>query len=122
MSVVQRRLRHLGGGHDPQADRFWTERVFSYLWSAPSMTLPLADADVRPALRARVLKRHAKEPDTVLLDELGVCRGLVRVDLAVVNGLFHGFEIKSDRADSARSSMPSSNASVGKTWLHQRRS
>lgn len=61
------------------------------------MTLPLADADVRPALRARVLKRHAKEPDTVLLDELGVCRGQVRVDLAVVNGLFHGFEIKSDR-------------------------
>ncbi len=61
------------------------------------MSLPLADADVRPALRARVRKAHAREPDTVLLDELGVCRGAVRVDLAVVNGLFHGFEIKSDR-------------------------
>jgi hypothetical protein len=61
------------------------------------MTAPLADANLRPALRARLLKRHAKEPDTVLFDELGVCRGVARIDLAAVNGLFHGFEIKSDR-------------------------
>jgi hypothetical protein len=35
------------------------------------------------------------------VDELGLCRGKVRLDLAVVNGLFHGYEIKSDR-DSLR--------------------
>lgn len=57
----------------------------------------LSDADIRPALRARVLAPHHGDPDTVLLEELGVCRGLVRVDLAVVNGIIHGFEIKSDR-------------------------
>ncbi len=36
-----------------------------------------------------------------MLEELGLCRGQVRIDLAVVNGLLHGFEIKSDR-DSLR--------------------
>ncbi|MDA8118743.1 MAG: sce7726 family protein, partial [Gammaproteobacteria bacterium] len=39
--------------------------------------------------------------DTVVLDELGICRGEVRVDVAVVNGEIHGYEIKSDR-DSLR--------------------
>lgn len=62
---------------------------------------PLADADIRPALRTRLLSRHATEPETVILDELGVCRGQVRVDVAVVNGIVHGYEIKSDR-DSLR--------------------
>jgi hypothetical protein len=59
------------------------------------------DADVRPALRATLLSRHAGETDTVLIEELGICRGQVRVDLAVVNGELHGYEIKSDR-DSLR--------------------
>ena len=35
------------------------------------------------------------------VEELGVCRGRVRVDVAVVNGTLHGYEIKSDR-DSLR--------------------
>ena len=56
----------------------------------------LSDADIRPALRRRVLAPHVGDPDTVVLEELGVCRGLVRIDLALVNGLIHGFEIKSD--------------------------
>jgi hypothetical protein len=36
------------------------------------------------------------------LDELGICRGQVRLDLAVVNGIVHGYEIKSDRDTLAR--------------------
>ncbi len=59
------------------------------------------DAEIRPALRALLLRRHASESDTVLIEELGLRRGHVRVDLAVVNGALHGFEIKSDR-DSLR--------------------
>jgi hypothetical protein len=61
----------------------------------------LGDADIRPTLRARLLARHADDGDTALIEELGVCRGRVRIDLAVVNGLLHGYEIKSDR-DSLR--------------------
>jgi hypothetical protein len=40
---------------------------------------------------------HAGEEDSVLIEELGFCRGQVRIDLAVVNGRIHGYEIKSDR-------------------------
>jgi len=59
------------------------------------------DAEIRPALRQHLLRRHASETGTVLIEELGLRRGHVRVDLAVVNGSLHGFEIKSDR-DSLR--------------------
>jgi len=63
--------------------------------------LVLRDADIRPALRSSLLGKHADDPGTVIIEELGVCRGQVRVDLAVVNGAIHGYEIKSDR-DSLR--------------------
>jgi len=59
------------------------------------------DADIRPALRARLLARHPDETGSVVIAELGLCRGQVRIDLAVVNDLLHGYEIKSDR-DSLR--------------------
>jgi hypothetical protein len=45
--------------------------------------------------------RHRSDADVVYLEELGLCRGQVRVDVAVVNGSIHGYEIKSDR-DSLR--------------------
>jgi len=64
--------------------------------------LVLYDSGIRPALRSRLLLRHADEPDTVLIEELGLCRGQVRVDVAVVNGLLHGYEIKSDRDNLSR--------------------
>ncbi len=60
----------------------------------------LDDAEIRLALRTRLLASYSSD-DTVLLEELGLCRGQVRVDLAVVNGILHGYEIKSDR-DSLR--------------------
>jgi hypothetical protein len=57
----------------------------------------LGDAEIRPALRSLLLAEHAGEEDSVFLEELGFCRGQVRIDLAVVNGRLHGYEIKSDR-------------------------
>ena len=62
---------------------------------------PLGDNTIRPALRSRLLGEHSQDADTVLIEELGLCRGQVRIDIAVVNGLLHGYEIKSDR-DSLR--------------------
>lgn len=61
----------------------------------------VGDAEIRSALREYLQLKHPAGSDTVLLEELGLCRGQVRVDLAVVNGLLHGYEIKSDR-DSLR--------------------
>ena len=57
----------------------------------------LGDAEIRSALRTHLEQRWASCPGTVLIEELGLCRGQVRVDLAVVNGTLHGYEIKSDR-------------------------
>ena len=59
------------------------------------------DPAIRSALRSFVLTKRAYKVDTILIEELGICRGRVRVDLAVVDDLLHGFEIKSDR-DSLR--------------------
>jgi hypothetical protein len=56
----------------------------------------LGDAEVRPALRSHLGAQHAAD-DSVLIEELGFCRGQVRIDLAVVNGQLHGYEIKSNR-------------------------
>ena len=61
---------------------------------------PSRDSDVR-----HLLKRHLAElyvPDTVILDELGLCQGDVRVDVATVNGELSGFEIKSPADSLAR--------------------
>jgi hypothetical protein len=63
---------------------------------AHSETMPLSDAEIRPALRPKILRDYG-DADSVLIEELGLCRGQVRVDMALVNGHLHGFEIKSDR-------------------------
>lgn len=57
----------------------------------------LRDIDVRQALHRKVLADHHDDPDTLVLDELGLCYGMARVDVVVVNGRMHGYEIKSDR-------------------------
>lgn len=61
----------------------------------------LGDSEIRSILRSQLSKKHASKSRTVFIEELGLCRGQVRVDLSVVNGLLHGYEIKSDR-DSLR--------------------
>ncbi len=56
----------------------------------------LGDPDVRPTLLSYLAETCAQSPDTFITEELGICRGQVRVDVAVVNGIIHGYEIKSD--------------------------
>ncbi len=56
----------------------------------------MRDRDVRQALHTKVLKEHHGDTNTLVLDELGLRHGTCRVDVAVVNGYLHGFEIKSD--------------------------
>jgi hypothetical protein len=60
------------------------------------------DAEIRAALLKSLHQAHEADPGTTFLQELGLCKGLVRVDVAVVNGVLHGYEIKSDR-DTLRS-------------------
>jgi hypothetical protein len=55
------------------------------------------DIDVRTALIEALERQHASEPDTKLKPEMGLSGGHVRIDVAVLNGFMHGYEIKSDR-------------------------
>ena len=52
---------------------------------------------IRDALRETINRGRPTSASSLVIEELGICCGLVRVDLAVVNDLFHGYEIKSDR-------------------------
>lgn len=56
----------------------------------------MRDIDVRNALRQKVLAHHYRDSETLVVDELGLHHGSARIDMAVVNGRLHGFEIKSE--------------------------
>jgi len=57
----------------------------------------MRDIDIRRALLSEMERRHAGDGNTILVEELGICNGAARVDVAVVNGSVHGYEIKSER-------------------------
>jgi hypothetical protein len=59
------------------------------------------DPDVRALLKEYLRAIH-DGTDTTVLEELGLCHGDVRVDVASINGEFSGFEIKSPSDTLAR--------------------
>jgi hypothetical protein len=66
------------------------------------ISLGMRDGDVRRVLRDRLAAACAHDENTLLVDALGLCRGTVRVDLAIVNGILKGYEIKSERDNLTR--------------------
>lgn len=60
-----------------------------------SMVLSTTDAEIRAALHSKKLRNVRYAPDTIVVDELGLAHAKVRVDIAVINGCVHGYEIKS---------------------------
>lgn len=60
------------------------------------------DTEIRFALHRRRLTRHHRDPNTLVVDELGLRHGEARADIAVVNGHLLGIEIKSDVDDLGR--------------------
>jgi hypothetical protein len=60
-----------------------------------TMKLVTTDADIRSALHAKRLRRVKSHPDTLVIDELGLAHARSRIDVAVINGCIHGYEIKS---------------------------
>lgn len=63
---------------------------------------PCGDFEVREALLRRKKKEYAHNKDVLVIEELGLAHAKSRIDLAVINGDIHGFEIKSDRDTLAR--------------------
>jgi len=59
--------------------------------------LPTNDFIIRSALKEDLKKRHAQDKKLRIIEELGVNHGTARIDIAVINGIMHGYEIKSDQ-------------------------
>ncbi|MDQ3820924.1 MAG: sce7726 family protein, partial [Acidobacteriota bacterium] len=57
----------------------------------------MRDRDIRTALREELKNAYKDDLGTIFIDELGLCTGNARVDMAVVNGSLNGYEIKSER-------------------------
>jgi hypothetical protein len=74
----------------------------------------MRDYDIRTALKHELEAANAREPDTLIKDEVGLCKGAVRVDIAVVNGTFNGYEIKSERDTLER--LPAQEEAYSKTF------
>jgi hypothetical protein len=55
------------------------------------------DKIIRIALKKHLEELHARDRKLRVVEEFGVEHGAARVDVAVVNGMLHGYEIKSDR-------------------------
>lgn len=56
------------------------------------------DSDIRALLYKDLLKEpvYINDESTIIIPEMNILNGYVRIDIAVINGLFHGYEIKSD--------------------------
>lgn len=56
----------------------------------------MRDLEIRLSLRQRLVQEYGADSTALILDELGLCCGRIRADMAVINGQLKGFEIKSD--------------------------
>lgn len=61
----------------------------------PSVRYQTRDYDIRKALHAKKFSRHQASDDVLVVDELGLAHAKSRIDVAVINGCVHGYEIKS---------------------------
>jgi hypothetical protein len=61
------------------------------------MIVSMRDLDIRKAFREYLAEVHRNEKGTLVVEEMGICQGQTRIDVAVVNGSLNGYEIKSDR-------------------------
>lgn len=56
----------------------------------------MQDNDIRLLLRPYLERVNKKFNNTIIVEELDLCSGLARIDIAVINGAIHGYEIKSE--------------------------
>ena len=66
------------------------------------MEKPTTDIEIRTAFHKKHLKKVHLCPDTIVIDELGIEHGKQRIDIAVLNGELHGYEIKSSKDNLSR--------------------
>lgn len=58
--------------------------------------LKMKDKDLRDLTLKELYQKHNGEENTKIINEMGLINGASRVDIAVVNGILHGYELKSE--------------------------
>ena len=53
----------------------------------------MKDVEIRKSLHSHLECINRRIKDTIIIDELDLCSGLTRIDVAVVNSTIHGYEI-----------------------------
>ncbi len=55
-----------------------------------------SDRLIRTALIQDLQRIHESDPEAKIVQELGITHGAARIDIAVIDGSIHGYELKSD--------------------------
>ena len=55
-----------------------------------------SDKLIRNALKENFEKNYRDNPYSKIIEELGIAHGSVRIDIAVISSMIHGYELKSD--------------------------
>jgi len=76
----------------------------------------MRDPEIRNILHSYLSIQNKFIKDTIIVDELNIKNGLARIDVAVINGLIHGYEIKSeaDTLNRLENQIPYYNSSLEK--------
>lgn len=56
----------------------------------------LKEIDIRNVLLQKLHNKFIDDNETKIVNEMGVLHGQSRIDVAVINGILHGYEIKSE--------------------------
>ncbi|WP_179032886.1 sce7726 family protein [Paenibacillus kribbensis] len=56
----------------------------------------LRDPEIRSVLIEQLILEHSNSTETLIINEMSVSQGISRVDVAVLNGIMQGYEIKSE--------------------------
>jgi hypothetical protein len=74
----------------------------------------IRDIDIRTTLRKTDLEKYQNDGSSLVVEELGIENGDIRIDIAVVNGSLIGYEIKSDADTLER--LPAQNEAYNKVF------
>ncbi len=66
--------------------------------------IKIYDSHIRPLLFSELAKQNEfiLASQTFVVQEMDVCCGCARIDISLINGLIHGFELKSEKDNLAR--------------------
>jgi hypothetical protein len=62
----------------------------------PTYNFTTTDKTIRKILLSELGKKYKSDSDTAIIPEFSLPNGSARIDIAVVNGIMHGYELKSD--------------------------